>query len=113
MGYRVASAQPDRGVIVTERRPALTVALWDGEHGYQRGYSVETKETAGRRVEVVATPLLFEVTSARGSLSKSREVPAETAWTVADEEAEWRRLFENVRRQLDAPAADRSRTAAE
>jgi len=103
MGYRIASELPEAGVIVTERKQARSVTSWDGERTYQRSYRLEAKQTPDSGVELWATPVLFEVRGVSGSVSEPREVPAETAWTPAEESAEWKRLFENVRRELDAP----------
>lgn len=103
MGYRLVSERTEGGVIVTERERARTGAWWDGERRYGRSYTLQVTETPGQGVEVIATPLLFEVTRARAGLGflKPREVPATTAWTLVEEQAEWKRLFENVRRLLD------------
>ena len=69
-------------MIATERERARTGAWWDGERRYRRSYTLQVTETPGQGVEVIATPLLFEVRRARAGVGSSEpQVPAETAWT--------------------------------
>jgi hypothetical protein len=80
-GYEIASADADKGVIVTKPMP------FESEGGATaRGYRV-TVSAEGKGTKVVAAPVLY---------SGERDVSAKEVWDVDAERAQWAQLFADV-----------------
>ncbi len=99
-GYLIEREDPAAGTIFTATLPARTFpAAREGELVLRR-YEIQVVQAAGSSAEITATPMLFDAVRARGETRPLRARAPETAWTIAEEEAEWRRLFGAIRHHL-------------
>ena len=90
-GYEIASANPEKGTIVTK-----PMAFESAGGATARGYHLTISSQEGS-TKVVATPVLF---------AGERDVSAKEVWDVSAERAQWAELFADV----DAVIAEPVRT---
>lgn len=99
-GYSIEREDPAAGRIFTATVPARTFpAAREGDLLLRR-YEIQVEQAAGSSAQVTATPMLFDAQRARGETRAVRARAPETAWTIAEEEAEWKRLFGAIRHHL-------------
>jgi hypothetical protein len=103
-GYSIAHEDRAAGMVFTATLPARTFpAAREGDILLRR-YEIQVTEAAGGSAQVTATPMLYDGRRARGDTRVARARAFETAWTLAEEEAEWKRLFGAIRHELDVAA---------
>jgi hypothetical protein len=103
-GYSIERDERAAGRIFTATLPARTFpAAREGELLLRR-YEIQVAEAAGHSAQVTATPMLFDAVRERGETRALRARAPETAWTIAEEEAEWSRLFGAIRHHLTLAA---------
>ena len=103
-GYSIEREDPAAGTIFTATLPARTFPAAREGVLLLRRYEIQVAQTAGRSAQVTAVPMLFNAVRERGDTRALRARAPETAWTIAEEEAEWRRLFGAIRHHLTLAA---------